>query len=179
MLTNFILSSIKHPLKDHFFSKHNIYNLSLPNFLMAWLVDWLTPIPKKYFYKLRKDLKDLSKDIVSRHEIKLMIENEILKSNVQARQHSEAKNELIPIPETREEELERAMLVKAKKSRPEVIKQAIHRLIDGDMRTTDIYNVIVLEKKMCGKTQFYNYLKLVRTELRVGLRPKVRTELET
>jgi len=68
------------------------------------------------------------------------------------------------------------MVKKAIKTRPEALKQAIRGLIERDMRTIDIFKIIVEEKRLISKTQFYHYLSLVRNELRTGLRTELRTE---
>ena len=116
-----------------------------------------------------KELKELREQIVSKKEIDLMIREELLK--VKSEQHSEPKSE--PNKETH---YNKVMIKKAVKNRPELIKQAIRGLIERDMNTTNIFNAVVLEKKLCGKTQFYHYLSLVKQELRTELRPELRTK---
>jgi len=121
-----------------------------------------------------KEIKDLKDNIVSKKEIDLMIREALLK--VQSEQYSEPKSELSTEP-IKEKHFNKVMLRKAVKNRPELIKQAIRGLIERDMNTTSIFNVVVLEKKLCGKTQFYHYLSLVKNELRTELRPELRTKL--
>lgn len=130
----------------------------------------------KEIFKQSEDIKELKAEIVSKKEIDLMIREHLLK--VQTGQytglHSEPKSEPI-----KEKHYEKVMIRKAIKTRPEVIKIAIRGLIERDMRTTDIFRIIVEEKKLSGKTQFYHYLSLVRNELRTGLRPELRTKERT
>ena len=124
-------------------------------------------------------IEDNKKEIlkfVSKSEIKLMIENAILKSKAvqfapNSGQKSEPKAELI-----KESNFERVMVKKAKKTRPDMLKTAIRGLTAKGLRTTDMFNIIVLEKKMCGKTQFYHYLSLIKSEVRPELRPELRTK---
>ncbi len=108
-------------------------------------------------------------DIVSKKEIDLMIREALLK--VQSVPNYELKSE-----PNKEKHFEGIMIKKAIKNRPEFIKQAIRGLIERDLRTTDIFNIVVNEKKIVGKTQFYHYLSIVRTELRSGLRPELQTK---
>ncbi len=82
---------------------------------------------------------------------------------------------ITPNPEPNKD-FESIIVQKAKKRRPELIKRAIRELIERDLSTTNIFNIIVEEKRLCGKTQFYHYLSLVRAELRTTIRPKVRTK---
>ncbi len=124
---------------------------------------------KSSFRQTKKDIRDLNDKIVSKSEINLIMENAILK--VQSVQYSE------PITRSsKKKHYEKVMTQKALKNRPEVIKIAIKSLIERDMNTTAIFNIIVNEKNLVGKTQFYHYLSLVRNELRTGLRPELRTK---
>jgi len=101
-----------------------------------------------------------------------MIREALLKVREQMSEpKSEQRTEL-----NKQKHFESIMIQKAVKNRPEVIKQAIRGLIERDMRTTDIYNIIVEEKKLVGKTQFYHYLSLVRNELRTPVRAELRTK---
>ena len=118
-----------------------------------------------------KEIKEIKKDLISKKEEDLMIRETILK--VQYEPNYEVKSE----PD-KQKNFERVILKKANKTRPEVIKQAIRGLIARDMRTTDIFNIIVEEKKLVGKTQFYHYLTLVRGEVRSEIRPELRTKLK-
>ncbi len=119
---------------------------------------------KGEFKKIANSFRSIKKDIVSREEIDLMIENALLK--VQSAPNSESKSE------SNKKQFERVMIQKANKTRPELIKQAIQMLMERDLTTTNIFNVIVGEKKLCGKTQFYHYLSIVRAGLRTELRTK-------
>ena len=140
----------------------------------------------KESYKKRDDkISDNSKDIKQLQEENLiikqelranyeMMKEEIMKLEVRkSEQNYELNSEL-----NKESNYNKVMIQKAVKNRPVLIKQAIRTLIERDMNTTSIFNVIVLEKKLCGKTQFYHYLSLVRSELRTGLRPTLRTKLK-
>ena len=50
------------------------------------------------------------------------------------------------------------------------IKSVIVEQIELGRRTTDIYDLIVNQQRLCKKTAFYTYLREVRTELQTGLR---------
>lgn len=117
--------------------------------------------------------QDKIKEFISKKEIDLMIENAILK--VQVGLNHEPKSEPISIS-SKKKNFNEVMIKKAIKTRPDVIKQTIQALIERDMNTTNIFRIIVSEKRLCGKTQFYHYLSLVRTELRSGLRTELRTK---
>ena len=116
--------------------------------------------------KLKKEIEELDKKFISKKEAELMIREYLVQSE--------------PNPELKSEpnrtKYERIMVQKAIKTRPEALKQAIRGLIDKDMRTTDIFKLIVEEKRLISKTQFYHYLSLVRNELRTGLRTELRTK---
>jgi len=118
------------------------------------------------------EIKEIKAEIVSKETIKLMIENEILK--VQSEPNSALNSEQLKS----EKHFDKAVLLKAKKTRPDMIKIAIRGLIERDMRTTDIFNIVVNEKKLCGKTQFYHYLSIVKLELRTPVRAELRTKLK-
>ena len=75
-----------------------------------------------------------------------------------------------PNSEPKSEPFIKQIIKRARGTKSEIIKAAIFSLIDQDLKTTNIFNVIVNEKRLCGKTQFYHYLTLVRTELRTELR---------
>jgi hypothetical protein len=120
----------------------------------------------KEISSLKEKVEDLKKEIVCRKEIELMIKEYL----VQSEPYSELKSE------PNQSNYERVMVKKAIKTRPEALKQAIRGLIERDMRTIDIFKIIVEEKRLISKTQFYHYLSLVRNELRTGLRTELRTE---
>ncbi len=125
-----------------------------------------------------KDIKQLQEEnLIIKQELRAnyeMMKEEIMKLEVRkSEQNYELNSEL-----NKESNYNKVMIQKAVKNRPVLIKQAIRTLIERDMNTTSIFNVIVLEKKLCGKTQFYHYLSLVRSELRTGLRPTLRTKLK-
>ncbi len=123
-----------------------------------------------------KEIKDLkAENIIIRQELRAnyeMMKEELMKLS---EPNSEPKSELTTEP-IKEKHFDKVMLRKAVKNRPELIKQAIRDLMERDMTTTSIFNVVVLEKKLVGKTQFYHYLSLVRNELRTELRPELRTK---
>lgn len=120
---------------------------------------------RKSFKKRDVKIEDLKKEIVSEKQIKLLIENSILKSQTEPKPAP-----ILNRTKSSQKHFEKVILKNALKNRPELIKAAIHGLIEKDMRTTDMLNIIVNEKKICGRTQFHHYLKLVRTELRAGTR---------
>lgn len=108
----------------------------------------------------------LQKEIVSRKEIELMIREYLVQSEPNPAPKSE--------PDKRN--YERVMVKKAIKSRPKALKEAIKGCLERGMRTTDIFRLIVEEKKIISKTQFYHYLALVRQELRTPVRTELRTK---
>jgi len=60
-----------------------------------------------------------------------------------------------------------------KDTKPDMIINAIGSLLDKGIRTIDAEDIIVKEKQLCGKSSFYKYLGLVRSEVRTPLRSKV------
>jgi len=177
---NFKNIIIKNPKKYY----EKIYKALLLNPVM-----WFFPTKKeikKAFDKIKADInslnfgyhtnaekiEELKGEVVSKKEIDLIIREAILQ--IQTGQDSAPSSAPKSEP-NKVKHFEQVMVRNAVKHRPEVIRTAIRGLIERDMRTTDIFNVVVSEKKLCGKTQFYHYLSLVRNELRTELRPKVRT----
>ena len=114
---------------------------------------------KESFEKVKKDIDDL------KEKIEFIIKKVQSEPN---RTPNQSPN--------RTEPFIKQVIKRAVTTRPEIIKAAILTLIDEDLKTTRIFDLIVNEKKLCGKTQFYHYLTLVRTELRTKVRTKVRTE---
>ena len=98
-------------------------------------------------------------EIVSKKEIDLMIREHLLK--VQSIPTFEHNSNATPDKTN----FERVILRKAKKTRPEVLKQRIKGYLEDNMRTGEIYKILVEEQHLIGKTQFYHYLNLVRAEL--------------
>ena len=125
------------------------------------------------------ELKELREKNISKKEIELMIREIVLlshsgqNSGQQFEQNSGVKSEQNQPNRTH---YSKVMSQRAIKTRPEVIKQAIRGCLDKDMRTSEIFNLVVEEKKIISKTQFYHYLELVRNELRSNVRTELRTK---
>ena len=114
------------------------------------------------FKKRDEDFKEVKKEIVSKKEIELMIKEAILDLKVQFGTLSGLKSE--PKQKKAIKQFEKVVYQRAKILRPEAIKTQIRGLLAKGIKTTDIFNTIVKEKDLCGKTQFYHYLSLVRSE---------------
>ena len=121
--------------------------------------------------KLEEEIIELKKTITSKEEIRLMID--LMIKNYALLVKNEPNYELNQPNQT---QFEKVMIQKAIKTRPEALKQTIRGLLERGLRTTDIYKIIVEEKRLINKTQFYHYLKLVRTELHTELRTELHTE---
>lgn len=102
-------------------------------------------------------IKELENKIVPEKEIKLLIENAILKAGkiekVELRE---------PIPRTT-----RTPQTKIRKKGEKLLDKVeimaeIGSMLKQGLSTTEMYDIIVNEKEMCKKTCFYNYLKNVR-----------------
>lgn len=120
-----------------------------------------------------KDLKDLKIGLEKVREEMM----EIIKNLKQLRGRiSPVRTELRTEVRTEPKYFETEILKRAKKTRPELIKKAISKLLDENMKVVDIERYIVKEKELCGRTQFYHYLGLVRSSVRTELRTKNRTE---
>jgi hypothetical protein len=115
---------------------------------------------------------------LSKKEVELMIKESVL--NLKSELLSEMNHEPNYEPNQRETQFNRVILKKMNKNRPVLIKTAIKGLVEnGNNNTTEIMNIIVDERGLCGKTQFYHYLSLVRNELRTPLQTELRTEVNT
>jgi len=95
-----------------------------------------------------KEISELRANIVSKDTIKLMIENEILKVHkpvqTSARTAKRKKADRI--------------LDKAE------IMHEIASMLQKGLSTNEAYNQIVNVKKLCGRTCFFKYLKIVREQ---------------
>ena len=91
-----------------------------------------------------------------------MIKEAVIDLKVQFGALSEPKSE--PKQKKAIKSFERNIYQRARNLRPEAIKQAIRGLLAKGITTTDIYRELVVNKNLCGKTQFYHYLSLVRSE---------------
>ena len=109
-----------------------------------------------------KAIKEIKKEIISKKEVELMIKEAVLDLKVQFGSMSEPKSE--PKQKKAIKQFERVIYQRARNLRPEAIKQAIRGLLAKGLTTTDIYRELVVNKNLCGKTQFYHYLSLVRSE---------------
>ena len=125
----------------------------------------------KEILKSQEDIKELKNNTISKKEVDLMIREAILK--VQSAPNFELHSEPL-----KKKHFDKVVMLKANKNRPDLIKQSIRGLIERDLTTTNIFNIVVNEKKIVGKTQFYHYLSIVRAELRTELRPELRTKLK-
>ena len=98
--------------------------------------------------EIKQDFKDLKKEIVSKEEIILLIENAILKQGV--------VRELTPqTPRTNLRKKADKLLDKVE------IMREMASMLELGHTTTEMYKEIVDVKGLCRKTCFYNYLKLV------------------
>ena len=123
----------------------------------------------KSFKKIANQIKHLQRNSINKKQVEVMIKKVL--SGVQPIPNHELNSEQI-------NNFERIMVKKAIKTRPRVIKQAIRELIERDLTTTNIFNIVVEEKKLVGKTQFYHYLSIVRAELRNPIQTEVQTKTE-
>ncbi len=123
-----------------------------------------------------KEIKDLKQEnIIIKRDLRVIenLGNQLLMKLSEP--NPEPKSELHSEP-IKEKHFDKVMVKKAVKNRPELIKTAIRGFLERGLTTTQIFNVIVTEKQLVGKTQFYHYLSLVRNELRTELRPELRTK---
>ena len=142
---------------------------------------WWFPFPtKRELKKIIGNIKDsfkhqddkievTRKEFVSKKEVELMIREAIL--NLRSELDSGLKSGPSKPNQTH---YAKVMLRKAQKTRPEALKTAIRGYISEGMRTIDIYKLIVEEKRLISKTQFYHYLSLVRNEHRTEVRTEPR-----
>ncbi len=101
---------------------------------------------KRSLEKIKEEIKDLKKDIVSKSEIELIIENKILKLREANPQTSQT-----PIRKRVNKLLNKAEIM-----------QEIRTLEQQGLSTTEAYDQIVNIKGLCRKSCFYKYLKIVR-----------------
>ena len=118
-----------------------------------------------------KLLNDVLKrgDPISKREVGLMIREALI--GVHPAVQTERNTEQTP-----ERHFGDIMIKKARKTRPTILKQAIREHLERGLTTTQTFNIIVTEKRLVGKTQFYHYLSIVKSELRTELRPELRTK---
>ena len=115
---------------------------------------------------IKAELHNINSKIITQDQISLMIENTLLKSGSMSELNTE------PNLKPNLTNYDKVIIRRGKKSRPEGLKTAIRGYLNEGMRTTDIYNIIVKEKGLISKTQFYHYLSLVRNEVRSKVRTK-------
>ena len=148
------------------------------------LIDWFlkkSKFMRREFAQIKKAFEERDKKISEKAEKKELDEfKELMKQQIEeikAELRSKVRAELRSEVRTKPAYEER-ILQRAKRTRPELIKQVILQLLEKDMRTLEIENIIVREKQLCGKTQFYHYLGLLRTELRSGVRTELKQKIK-
>ena len=112
--------------------------------------------------KLQEDISKLQDDVNRLTDICSKLQTSILLTEGKKSEPNRTELNLNPY--------EKEIVMRVMKSRPEAIKNAIRGLIENDLTTTQIFHKVVEDKHLISKTQFYHYLKLVRTELRTELR---------
>lgn len=115
---------------------------------------WIIPTKKevkKEFKKISNSFKELKKELVSKKEIELMIRETTLK-------HYELR-ELSP--RTTQTKYHRKAKIIADKVH---LVNEIKRLLNMNMTTREIYDLIVIDNNLCKKTCFFKYLKIVREQ---------------
>lgn len=127
---------------------------------------------KESFDKLDGDIKDLDNKFISQKEAELMIREHIItklatNSGLNTTLNSEPN---LSEPKPNLTNFEQNIVRNAIKTRPEALKSLIATRLKEGLRTSQIFNEIVKEKRLISKTQFYHYLSLVRTELRTEVR---------
>lgn len=136
---------------------------------------------KLAFEEIKQDLDEmrselqLHKNLINRNSEIIISKAEIedlIKVSLQSETYFGLRHESTP----KAEPFIQQIVKRAIKTRPDFIKTAISTLLNESRTTTQIYNKVVLEKQLCGKTQFYHYLSIVRAELRSQIRAEVRNE---
>jgi len=125
---------------------------------LFWLVT--KRILKKALSLVRKDIKD-NKENIEKNSKEVMDLKLVL---------AEMKGMIKVINESkvREQSANSPRIItkyhkKAKKIADKVqLVAEIKKLLNKDISTAEMYNIIVLDKKICGKTCFYKHLKKVR-----------------
>ncbi len=123
--------------------------------------------------KNKQNISELKIEIVSRREVDLIIREHLLK--VQSIPPFEHNSNATPDKTN----FEQVILRKAKKTRPTALKQRIKGYLEDNMRTTDIYNILVEDNKVIGKSQFFHYLSIVKAELLNKTSPKIEPNFKT
>ncbi len=127
--------------------------------------------------KNKEKFKKLNKLIISIDKVDLMIreafdrEKLLVQSGPNSGPITEPNHKPI-----KKKGFDKVVLLKAQKTRPEFLKQSIMGLLDKGMKTIDIFNIVVTEKNLCGKTQFYHYLSLVKSKLQTEVRSVLNIE---
>lgn len=97
--------------------------------------------------ELKEEIKDIKNQILSKKEIELMIRESLL----DFREHIPRTPRTSPMRKKANKILDKV----------EVMQEIASHLQNG-LSTTEMYKLIVKEKKLCKKTCFYNYLNKVR-----------------
>ncbi len=98
------------------------------------------------FKKISDEIKGSRQEVLSKKEVDLMIREAVLKVH-----------EIAPrTPQSKIRKKANIILNKAE------IMHEIGSMLQKDLSTTEIHDIIVNQKNLCKKTCFYNYLKKVR-----------------
>ena len=106
---------------------------------------------KQAFLKIKQDINQLRKDI--------------LKGSVRTELRTELRTEPNVLSY-----VDNKVFKKYIQTKPELIKRTMLGLIDDGLKTKEIEDIIVKEKKLCGRTSFYNYLGIIKGSVRTELR---------
>ena len=130
----------------------------------------------KSFKKADEDIKELRKDVVSKETILLLIENAILKERSALIPISPKSPQIPTIPTKSQDSIETRVFNRIKRNKKAIVFAEINKLSPSSS-VVEMYNVIVLEKKLCSKSSFYRYIETMKSQ--VSQVPDILLERET
>jgi len=113
------------------------------------------------------EINSLKNQVVSKDEIKMMIENAVLKSQIPNNSQSHSQN-IPPIPtksyENKEigERIEARLINRVRRNKKNIVMNEINKL-PQNTPVIEMYEIIVLEKGLCSRATFYRYMKEMDT----------------
>ena len=103
------------------------------------------------FNKVKKDIEQIDKQIVSKKEIELMIRESLLEVRPRTSPRTSPRTYIRKRADKLLDQVE--------------VCSEIRSLLQRGLSTVEMYNIIVLEKTLVKKTCFYKYLKVARERL--------------
>ncbi len=109
------------------------------------------------FSKIAQGFKEIKKEITSRSEINLLIENAILKN----------KSPQVSITSKKSQDtIETKIMNRVRRNKKALVMAEISKLKDNHS-VIEMFDVIVLEKGLCSKASFYRYVASLKSQSQI------------